>query len=95
MSFLLLCVTIFADDICSHQMFDSEDSFYELLHAFGALLDLIERANLELNLTKTTITMRMKGNWPGKSTASMSCAHKMEHISKSQDQMELTRRSNW
>jgi uncharacterized C2H2 Zn-finger protein len=66
MSFLLLCVTIFADDICSHQMFDSEDSFYELLHAFGALLDLIERANLELNLTKTTITMRMKGKLAGK-----------------------------
>jgi len=66
MSFLLLCITIFADDICSHQIFDSEDSFHTLLQAFGALLDLIERANLELNLTKTTITLRMKGKLAGK-----------------------------
>ena len=66
MSFLLLCVTIFADDICSHQLFDSEDSFLTLLHAFGTLLDLIERAHLELNLSKTTITLRMKGKLAGK-----------------------------
>ena len=61
MSFLLLCITIFADDICSHQMFHSEESFINLLKAFGTLLDLIETANLELNLAKTTVTLRMKG----------------------------------
>jgi hypothetical protein len=61
MSFLLLCITIFADDICSHQMFHSEESFINLLNAFGTLLDLIETAKLELNLAKTTVTLRMKG----------------------------------
>ena len=66
MSFLLTCITIFADDICSHQMFHSEVFFLTLIHAFGVLLDLIERAKLELNLEKTTITMRMKGKLAGK-----------------------------
>jgi len=66
MSFLIMCITIFADDICSHQMFHSEDSFLYLISAFGKLLDLIESADLELNLEKTTITMRMKGKLAGK-----------------------------
>ena len=64
--FLLLCVTIFADDICSHSTFDNEESFETLLHAFGTLLDLIEGTNLELNLAKTTITLRMTGKPTGK-----------------------------
>jgi exonuclease III len=59
--FLLLCITIFADDICSHQMFDSEESFLTLIKSFGILLDLIEGANLDINLAKTTATLRMRG----------------------------------
>ena len=59
--FLLLCITIFADDICSHQMFDSEESFLKLIKSFGILLDLIEGANLDINLAKTTVTLRMRG----------------------------------
>ena len=64
--FLFLCITIFADDICSHGTFDTEESFETLLHAFGTLLDLIEGANLELNLAKATITLRMTGKSTGK-----------------------------
>ena len=81
MSFLLLCITIFADDICSHQMFHSEESFINLLKAFGTLLDLIETANLELNLAKTTVTLRMKGRLGrGNSKEDLFYAPKMEHF---------------
>jgi uncharacterized C2H2 Zn-finger protein len=64
--FLLMCITIFADDICSHQMFDSEESFIALIKSFGILLDLIEGADLDINLAKTTVTLRMKGKLVGK-----------------------------
>ena len=64
--FLLYCITIFADDICSHQIFHDEESFLTLLGAFGKLLDLIESAHLEVNLAKTTVTMRMRGRLVGK-----------------------------
>ena len=59
--FLLYCITIFADDLCSHQIFHNEEDFLDLIKAFGTLLDLIEAANLEVNLAKTTVTLRMRG----------------------------------
>ena len=64
--FLLMCITIFADDICSHKMFDSEESFIALIKSFGILLDLIEGADLDINLAKTTVTLRMKRKLVGK-----------------------------
>ena len=57
----LYCITIFADDLCSHQIFRNEDDFLNLTKAFGTLLDLIEAAKLEVNLAKTTVTLRMRG----------------------------------
>ena len=58
--FLLYC-TIFADDLCSHQIFHNEADFLALIKAFGTLLDLIAAAKLEVNLAKTTVTLRMRG----------------------------------
>ncbi|CAL1131107.1 unnamed protein product [Cladocopium goreaui] len=43
-----------------------DDSFIALIKSFGTLLDLIEWADLDINLAKTTVTMRMRGKLAGK-----------------------------
>jgi len=59
--FVINFVTTYADDFCVHQQFTSVLEFEALIHALGKLLDLIESAGLELNVVKTTATLRMKG----------------------------------
>ena len=54
-------ITTFADDFCIHQLFTSVVEFEALLSALGVILDLIEQAGLELNVAKTTATLRMRG----------------------------------
>ena len=60
-TFVLNFITTFADDFCIHQHFTSVSEFEALIKALGVILDIIEGANLELNVVKTTATLRMKG----------------------------------
>ena len=60
-TFVINFITTFADDFCIHQHFTSVSEFEALIKALGVILDIIEGANLELNVVKTTATLRMKG----------------------------------
>ena len=59
--FVLYCITAYADDICIHQEFTTEKGFTDLLQAIGHFLDLLETAQLEINVKKTTAMLRMRG----------------------------------
>ena len=54
-------LTLYADDFCAHRLFTSEAELNELIVSLGQFLDIIADAGLELNLAKTTATLRMKG----------------------------------
>jgi hypothetical protein len=60
-SFMLHNLTLYADDFCAHRLFTSEAELNELIVSLGQFLDIIADAGLELNLAKTTATLRMKG----------------------------------
>ena len=55
-------LTLFADDMCTHQMIDSEESFVQYIHKLGALFDALAEAQLTLNLDKTFAVLRLKGH---------------------------------
>lgn len=60
-SFMLHNLTLYADDFCAHKIFTSEAELTELIVSLGRFMDIIADAGLELNLNKTTVTLRMKG----------------------------------
>lgn len=54
-------LTLFADDMCTHQMIDSIESFEQYISNLGALFDALTEAQLTLNLDKTFAVLRLKG----------------------------------
>ena len=55
------CLTAFADDICQHDIFHSQDDFIVLLRRAGYLMDCLENAGLPINIDKTVALCRMTG----------------------------------
>ena len=60
-SWVLRCLTLFADDVCIHQQIASEAAFGEALRSIGALLDVLAEVGLELNIDKAVVILRLRG----------------------------------
>ena len=56
-------LTLFADDMCAHQLIDSVESLEQYIQKLSALFDALEEAQLTLNLDKTFAVLRLKGRF--------------------------------
>ena len=55
------CITLYADDGCMHEVVTSLEQFRNVLHKVGTTLDLLEAAQLTINLEKTYALLRLVG----------------------------------
>ena len=55
------CITMYADDGCMHEVVTSPEQFRCLLRKVGTTLDLLEAAQLTINLEKTYALLRLVG----------------------------------
>jgi hypothetical protein len=55
------CITMYADDGCMHEVVTSPEQFRCLLRKVGTTLDLLEAAQLTINLEKTPAMRRLVG----------------------------------
>ena len=55
------CLTLYADDGCMHEVVTSPEQFRNLIHKVGSTLDLLEAAQLTINLEKTYALLRLVG----------------------------------
>eukprot|EP00435_Cladocopium_sp_Y103_P018388 s1539_g4.t1 len=53
--------TIYADDSSFHEVLTSEDQLHRVLRDLGRILDVLEKAKMQVNLSKTTVMLRLRG----------------------------------
>ena len=55
------CMTLFADDICMHQAVETVDQLHQLIRRIGIVLDILEALQMDVNISKTSALLRLKG----------------------------------
>ena len=60
-TWVLRCVTMYADDLAIHQMFEDVSSFESCLHKIGMVLDVLENFGLVLNTEKSMLLCKLLG----------------------------------
>ena len=55
------CMTLFADDICMHQAVDTPERLHQLIRHIGIVLDILEEFQMDVNISKTSALLRLKG----------------------------------
>eukprot|EP00435_Cladocopium_sp_Y103_P069123 s396_g32.t1 len=60
-SWVLDHTTIYADDSSFHEVLTSEEQLHRVLRDLGRILDVLENAKMQVNLSKTTVMLRLRG----------------------------------
>ena len=55
------CLTLFADDICMHQAVETVDQLHQLIRRIGTVLDILAELQMDVNISKTSALLRLKG----------------------------------